>query len=148
LTIVTSVLLLKGPDAQKIQLGWRLLVVALFVTGAVLAVVGLWKALSASSPTIVTQNMASVVVKYGTVRAQGISAATHSSRLLREANVWVLLSLVALGVGIVAWWLVSQSTEPAKPVNVSITSPDGSTIACGPITESKGGIVTIKGQAA
>ncbi|BBY46919.1 hypothetical protein MARA_03490 (plasmid) [Mycolicibacterium arabiense] len=48
-TVVTSVLLLKGPDAQKIALR-NLAVVIPLVAGAGLMILGLWRALEASAP--------------------------------------------------------------------------------------------------
>lgn len=142
-TIMTSVLLLKGPDAQKIALPWNLLVIVPLVLGVILLVVGLWHALSASAPQSSPHNYATVVDTYGTVRAYSIAVANSIYAALDLAKRFVIAALVLFGVGIGAWWLVPQTAEKPKATVVSVTTSAGETI-CGILLESGSGALTLR----
>ncbi|GGN99368.1 hypothetical protein [Nocardia rhizosphaerihabitans] len=142
-TIVTSVLLLKGPDSQKIERPWNFLVIGLLVIGAGLLVGGLWHALSASAPRSRSQNYSDIVDRYGTVRAYSIAVANSIYTSLERAKLLVIAALAVFGMGIVAWWLVPQTTEKPKTTVVSVTTPNGGT-TCGILVDSGSGDVTIR----
>ncbi|MEU4711184.1 hypothetical protein AB0G00_32645 [Nocardia salmonicida] len=142
-TIVTSVLLLKGPDSQKIERPWNFLVIGLFVIGAGLLVGGLWHALSASAPQSRSQNYSDIVERYGTVRAYSIAVANSIYTSLERAKLLVISALAVFGMGIVAWWLVPQTAEKPKPAVVSVTTSNGGS-TCGVLVNSGSGEVTIQ----
>ncbi|MFI6999335.1 hypothetical protein [Nocardia sp. NPDC050175] len=142
-TIITSVLLLKGPDAQKIERPWNLLVIALLIIGVALLVAGLWKALAASAPQSRSQTYAAVIDHHGTVRGYLIAVANTIYRSLDHAKLFVLAALVVFGLGITAWWLVPQTPEKPKAALVSVTMPTGVS-SCGTLVDSSNGTITVQ----
>ncbi|MCV7372082.1 hypothetical protein H5P33_05070 [Mycolicibacterium arabiense] len=142
-TVVTSVLLLKGPDAQKIALPWNLAVVIPLVAGAGLMILGLWRALEASAPSLTTVDYTSVVATYGTVRAYLVAAATAVTAQVDKAKFWVAWALVAFAFGIVAWWLVPIKEDAPKPL-MTVTDHRGIVVACGTFVESKNNTITLR----
>ena len=144
-TVVTSVLLLKGPDAQKIEFPWNLAVIGPLITGAGLMILGLWRALQASAPNLTTADFASVIANYGTVRAYMIGAANAVTAQLEKAKFWVAWALAAFGLGILAWWLVPTKSDAPKPL-VSVTDQYGIVVSCGAFVESKNNTITLRPQ--
>ncbi|MFE5285462.1 hypothetical protein ACFRAQ_10915 [Nocardia sp. NPDC056611] len=142
-TIVTSVLLLKGPDAQKLAHPWHALVIGLFVLAVVLLVAGLWQALSASAPQSHSRDYASVIGAYGSVRAYSITVANTINDALDRAKVFVLVALIAFASGIAAWWLVPQVSEKARATLVSVAMPTGNA-TCGALVDSKDGAMMVQ----
>lgn len=142
-TIITSVLLLKGPDAQKLERPWNYLVIALLILGVMLLLKGLWTALAASAPGSRTQNYAEVIDKYGSVRAYSITVANSIYSALDRAKVYVLCALIAFCAGIAAWWLVPQVSEKSKATMVSVTMPNGG-VTCGALVNSKEGTLMVQ----
>ncbi len=146
-TVMTSVLLFKGPDAQKIAVPWNLVVIVPLVAGAGLMILGLWRALQASAPSLTTADYAAVVGRYGTVRAYMIAAANAVTTQLEKAKFWVTWALIAFAVGILAWWLVPAKSDTAKTL-VSVTDQHGIVLSCGTFVESENNTITLRPQGA
>lgn len=144
-TVVTSVLLLKGPDAQQIEFPWKLVVIVPLVIGAGLMILGLWRALQASAPSLTTADFTSVIANYGTVRAYMIGAANEVTAQLEKSKFWVVWALVAFGSGILAWWLVPAKSDTPNSL-VSVTDKHGIIVSCGAFVESKNNTITLRPQ--
>ncbi|MGW0451978.1 hypothetical protein [Gordonia sputi] len=134
IALITSLLIIKGPDAQKIPAPWIYVLVIAFAAGIVLAIIGLWKAQSASSPGLDSVDYTEVIKKYGSIRTYSVAVAIGSADKIKTAKRFVAGALIALGVGIVAWWLVPAS-EPQAAEQVRVTLRSGATL-CGKITET------------
>ncbi|WP_287001871.1 hypothetical protein [Gordonia sp. UBA7860] len=134
IALITSLLIIKGPDAQKIPAPWIYVLVIAFAAGIVLAIIGLWKAQSASSPGLDSVDYTEVIKKYGSIRTYSVAVAIGSADKITTAKRFVAGALIALGVGVVAWWLVPAS-EPQATEQVRVTLRSGATL-CGKITET------------
>lgn len=142
-TLITSLLILKGPEtASKIAEPWNWLVIGLLVVGTACAVVGLWLALEAASPSNFKDvPYGEVVDKYGSVQAHNVAVASTIIRKLSWAKLWVVLALALIGAGIVAWWVV----PPASPTHISVSYTDESKRPlCGVLEDSSNGSITIR----
>lgn len=145
ITVVTSILILKGPDAaQKLPYPWNLVVVGLLVTGAVFAVRGLWYALSASAPPNATQHFQAIIKEHGTIRAFGTHVANESHKQLAKAKRWVLAALIALIMGIVAWWIVPPPPAPSAQAVSLETVQAGPLTICGKLISARDGNIDIQ----
>lgn len=141
-TVVTSVLLLKGPDAQKIPWPVNLFVIVPLVVGMSLMLSGLWLALAASAPALKTHtDYNSVVNEYRTIGNYKLNAAEKVTADLNGAKRLVICALVAFTVGIIAWWIVPIQVE--APSKISITDRNG-VVTCGTVVESTSGTITIR----
>lgn len=120
-TLSTTALLIKGPaSATDLASTQRYLVVGLLAAGLLLAIAGLWLALSAASgvPTIVTYQ--GIRATFPSVKAFEVAMASNATRQLAWARRVVAVSLAAFLAGMVCWWLAPKAT-PA----LTVMSPAG-----------------------
>lgn len=133
-TILTSVLILKGPEAaSSMPLCWRIGVGALFLLGVAAAIAALWQALSAASPKLtIGKSVADVTDEWGSVEAFKVGNAGNVLSRLALAKGLMLVALSLLGVGYIVWW-----SAPAPETSISI-STDGDEV-CGTLITSGNG---------
>ena len=132
-TLVTTALLIKGPEnAANIETGWRVALTLMLSAGLVLAVIGLWLALSAASGVPSTVTFDAVVQQYGSVKAFQVAEASAAARQLTHARPLIMASLGLLISGMVIWWWAPE-TKPDKPV-IEVSTVNGT--ACGHITSA------------
>ncbi len=140
-TIVTSVLILKGPATlAEMALAPRVATVLLLTVAVAYAIWGLWAALEASAPTLEQQSLPGVVEKHGTVRSFRVAQANRSAGLIRIARSRVGLSLVYFISGILLWWL---ATGPVAANASAVTISTGSSEVCGELLGSANGVLTL-----
>ena len=145
-TLVTTALLVKGPEAANdLPVGWRIAVTALLGVGLVLAVVGLWLALSAASGIPSTVTYDTIMTSYRSVKAFQIAEASAAARQLARARVLLIAALVLLMAGMFTWWWAPKQSEPAA---LTVTTPTGT--VCGELISADGGRLrlTVTGRAA
>lgn len=139
-TIATTALILKGPEqSSDLSTGWRIPITALLAAGLVVAIVGLWLALSAAAGTPATKTYESITRDYGSVKAYQVAEASASARLLRHARSTVVASLALFIAGMVTWWWAPAPPTGSSPV--SVTTKTGTT--CGTLTSGDGGTLHV-----
>lgn len=133
-TILTSVLILKGPEsAASMTLGWRISVGAMLLLGATVAIAALWQALSAASPRLtVSKSFDDVVSDWGSVAAYKVGRAGQILSRIESAKALMLCSLALLGAGYAVWWM---APEPTTVVAIETGTKD----FCGELVSSGAG---------
>jgi hypothetical protein len=133
-TLLMSVLILQGSDVADLGSPWRYVVTAAIGLGAVASVVGLWLALRAEAPPLMSRALDRVIADHGSVAAYERSVQTASARSLAWAKGWVMTALVAILAGTMTWWLAPvNDAGPDAKAFVSARWIDGNTTmsACG-----------------
>jgi len=135
-TLLLSVLVLKGADVGDIGGPYRWIAIVSLACGAALAIVGLWKALSAEAPPETTGDYDRVIGTHHSVAEYLQAVAEGSWAKLRHARLFVGLSLAAILVGIIAWW---AAPLPPKQGKVSITwqTSGGQRTDCGSLVAAE-----------
>lgn len=129
-TLLLSVLVLKGTDVGDVAEPYRWIAIGGLVLGAILAVVGLWKALSAEAPLESKGDYGAVVDQHNSVAEFLQTVAAHSWRKLDLARFFVGLSLASILVGILGWW-VAPATSIEGKVSITWQAQDGPRTDCG-----------------
>lgn len=134
-TLVTTALLLKGPEAANdLGTGWRVTVTVLLGTGLILAVAGLWFALSAASGVPSTTSYDAIIGKYRSVKAFQVAEANTAARQLTVARLAVVAALLLLMAGMFSWWWAPKAAGIAS---VTVTTGNGS--VCGELVTADHG---------
>ncbi len=147
ITIVTSLLLLKGPESvSKIALPWGPVVVLLLIVAVVLTVIGLWHAQAAAAPPEKMLDRTAFFRANVTVRAGRVAAARQALGRLRSAQRLVTAALACLVLGIAMWWLVPSAEQPGAFLSATLLSDPGKVI-CGTVIASEDGQLLIQKRA-
>ena len=146
-TLLMSVLVLKGADLADLAQPNRFVAIGGLLGGATLAIVGLWRTLAAEAPAEGQASYDGVVSRYGSIAAYLQSVASDSQVKLRQARRCVAAALALLLVGVGAWWLAPQATSAGK---ARITWHDGGTnrTACGDLVASTPNTIALKANSA
>lgn len=139
-TLVTTALLVKGPEAANdLPAGWRIAVTALLGVGLILAVTGLWLGLSAASgvPSSVTYD--DIKKSHRSVKAFQIAEATTAAHQLAKARLAVIAALILLMAGMFTWWWAPKADAPAS---LTVTTDTGT--VCGELITADGGELRLK----
>jgi hypothetical protein len=145
-TLVTTALLVKGPEAiNNLPTTWRIAVTALLGIGLFLALVGLWLALSATSgmPSAVTYD--AIMASHRSVKAFQISEANTVAKQLVWARIAAIAAMTLLVSGmLISWW----APRAERSTLLTVTTRTGS--LCGElITADRGELrLTVTGEAA
>ena len=111
--VITTILLLEGGKAAEMQTAWRYVTLGLLLGAVLVAIIGLWKALSAAAPGHVVASYAAVIAQHRTIRAYKTSAAKAALTRLAWAKGLVAVACVLLVAAIVIWWIAPlQATCP------------------------------------
>jgi hypothetical protein len=129
-TLLLSVLVLKGTDVGDVAEPYRWIAIVGLVLGALLAIVGLWKALSAEAPLETNGNFDALVRRHNSVAEYLQTVAAQSWKKLDQARFFIGLSLASILVGIIAWW-VAPSTSTEGKVSITWHAHNGSRTDCG-----------------
>ncbi len=141
-TLATTALLVQGPtSAADLAGGFRFLVVGLLAAGLVVAIFGLWWALSAASGVPVAVSYPEIRDKYSSVKAFKVAAATDAAQQLRKALKAVAVSLGLFLGGMVCWWLAPTATP-----SITVVSPAGQ--VCGQLdsADNQAFRIVVKGE--
>ncbi len=137
-TLVTSGLLLKGPEAASdLSDLWRTILTVLGGGGLALAVLGLWQALRAAG-TASKLRYEDVIGRHGSFKQYQVAAANVASSSLGRARMLVGWSLMLLGITVFAWWWAP--TEPTHVVKVAY----GSETVCGKLESADDQEIAVK----
>lgn len=142
-TLLLSVLVLKGADVGDIDAPYRWIAIASLGFGAALAIIGLWQALTAEAPPETTGDYNRVIGTHQSVAEYQQAVAQGSWAKLRNARVLVGLSLVAILVGIVAWW-AAPSTPKLGKVAITWNTSSGPRTDCGSLVVAEAGVVGLQ----
>lgn len=139
-TILTSVLILKGPEAaSSMTFCWRVGVSALFLLGAAAAIAALWQALSAASPKLtIRESVDDVTNEWGSVEAFKVGTAGDVLARLSLAKGLMLVALGLLGAGYIMWW-----SAPAPETSISISVSTEGDEVCGTLLTSADGQLAV-----
>lgn len=143
-TLATTALLISGPaSAADLPAANRYLIVALLLIGLLVAVTGLWLALSAASGVPENVTYPGIRKEHPSVRAFQVHLAGKAAKLLKAARWLVALSLAAFIAGMAVWWL----TPPNTP-KIAVVAADGTT--CGTLKSADNRVyrVQVAGEAA
>lgn len=134
-TLLTSVLVLKGADLSAVAQPYRSLSIVGLLGGTTLAIVGLWCALTAEAPVEGRASRGAVVERHGSVAAYLQDVALASQNKLRLARRFVAAALILLLVGLASWWVglgeSASSTVRIMWVDHSVNRTD-----CGSLIDS------------
>lgn len=122
-TLLTSALVLKGGDLSGVVQPYRFLTTFGLLSGTILAIIGLWRALAAEAPVEGQASLTAVVKKHGSVAGYLQAVALASQKQLSFARRLLAAALVMLLVGLASWWVSPQVSSLSK---VSITWVDNS----------------------
>jgi hypothetical protein len=139
ITLVTTGIVIKGPDTTAgLATSWRILVTILVGGGVLLAVVGLWQALAAEAGTDPKkQTLQDIRAGYGTLAAYQVHLADVAARRLQWGQRIVAAAVVSLLAGIaVTWWAPSVET-PSQPSYIRVLH--GQTVTCGTLQSGGAG---------
>ncbi len=142
-TLLTSVLILKGADIGKVESPQNYIIVGLLALGAALSIWGLWSALKAEAPPITTVDYDKTVEKYGSIAAFEQSVNRSSVTALGRARVRVFLALVALFAGTVIWWLSPTASSGTALLKVTWEDNGKSITVCGEPDRAPDGVVEV-----
>lgn len=116
-TLLTSVLILKGSDIGKVEEPRNYMVIALLALGAAAAIWGLWAALNAEAPPLTDVDYSDTVARHGSIAAYEQNIYRSSATALAKARHRVFAALVLLLAGSVTWWLSpTAGTDPRLQV--------------------------------
>lgn len=123
ITLLTSVLVLKGADLSAVAQPYRSVTIVCLLGGATLAIIGLWCALAAEAPAEGRASLQAVVKKHKSVPAYLQDVAFASQKKLRLARRFVAGALILLLGGLAFWWVGPAESSLSK---VRITWVDNS----------------------
>jgi len=140
-TILTTALVITGPaNVEGLAAEWKWLVVGLLGVGIITALRAAWVAQSAASPTSNgVEQLHELLEKWGSVRSYEVAVAASSASQLRIAKVYMAASIVALVLGVLAWWLVPTAEPPGTIVKIETKSQ----IFCGALQSIEDGTVVV-----
>lgn len=140
-TLVTSGLLIKGPEAAKdLTTEWRLAITILGGGGMLLAVLGLWQALKAAAGAPSSLRYETIVTAYGSFKQYQIASAQTAAKTLAVARRLVGWSLILLAATVIAWWWAP--TEPSPVVKAQY----GDKEVCGTLSSADDQTLSIKAK--
>lgn len=122
-TLLTSVLVLKGADLGVLAQPYRSITIVGLLGGTTLAIIGLWYALVAEAPSEGRASFGAVIKVHGSVAEYLQTVALASQNKLRRARGFVAAALFLLLVGLAFWWTGIGEPPSSK---VQITWFDGS----------------------
>lgn len=134
-TLLLSVLVLKGTDVGGLADPYRWIAIVGLVLGAALAIVGLWRALSAEAPLESTGDFATVLREHTSVAEYQQAVAAHGWRRLAQARFFVGLSLASILVGIIGWWS-APPTPTERMLSITWQAAHGPRTDCGSLVAS------------
>jgi hypothetical protein len=122
ISLVTTGIVIKGRDTTAgLTIGWRILVTVLIGGGLLLAVLGLWQALTAEAGTAPkSQTLQDIRTDHGTLAAYETYLATQAARRLQWGQRAVVVAITFLLAGIIAiWW--APTTTPSAAASMAVT---------------------------
>lgn len=134
-TLLTSVLVLKGADLSAVTQPYRSVTIVGLLGGTTLALIGLWYALAAEAPAEGQASLKAVVKRHRTVAAYLQAVALASQKKLRRARRFVAVALVLLLVGLASWWL-GLGEPPSSKVRISWVDDTVNRTDCGTLIDS------------
>ena len=140
ITLVSTALLIKGPEnARDLSTGWRLTVTGALALGLVLAVAGLWSALTAAAGVPAMVTLDAVLADHASVKAFRIAQANNALEHLDRARRRVSIGLGMLLFGMLAWWW-APVTQNAPVLKVTT----GGDVVCGEVLSADHGRIQLK----
>ena len=130
-TLLLSVLVLKGSDLSETPEPFRWIAIAGCIGGTILAIWGLWLALDAEAPAESEVELATLLADHGSVAHYEQAMAKRAQDRLRFARKLVMGALALLIVGIGAWWMAPARTTVASQVQVEWATSGTSQRVCG-----------------
>jgi hypothetical protein len=130
ITLVTTGVVIKGRDTTAgLTTGWRTLITVLIGGGLLLAVLGLWQALTAEAGTDPKkQTLQDIRAIHGTLTTYEVYLAAKAASRLQWGRRAVAGAVTLLLAGIaVTWWAPAAAPSPSAHVTVA----RGHAITCG-----------------
>jgi hypothetical protein len=134
-TLLTSVLVLKGSDLTALAQPYRSMTIVGLLGGTALAIIGLWFALAAEAPAEGRASREAVIEKYGSVASYLQWVALASQKKLRLARRYVAAALILLLVGFASWWTGPGESSSTK-VRVRWVENSVNRTDCGTLIDS------------
>ena len=146
ITLVTTGIIITGRNtAADIDKPWRVGITVAIGGGLLLALIGLWMALTAEiGARVRLQSLDQIRANYASVEAYMVGEAAVAGQKLQVAKMLVAVALALLVGGVVApWWAPAEPTSP--PAYLQVTKKGG--MVCGELQSADGGTVrlTVKG---
>lgn len=147
ITLVTTGIIITGRNtAADIDTPWRAGITLAIGGGLLLALIGLWMALTAEiGARVRLQSLDQIRANYASVEAYMVGEAAVAGQKLQKAKMLVAVALALLVGGVVAtWWAPAEPTSP--PAYLQVTQKGGM-VTCGELQSADGGTVrlTVKG---
>ena len=117
-TLLLSVLVLKGSDLAETPDPYRWIAIVGCIGGTTLAIAGLWFALGAEAPAESEVDLSVLLATYRSVARYEQSIARRAQERLVWARRLVIAALAALIIGIAAWWSAPAATPATTAVQV------------------------------
>lgn len=121
ITLITTGIVIKGPATMSaLPPGWRLAVTLTIGGGLLIAVVGLWQALTAEAGSRTQlQTLADIHTKHTTVLAYQVALANKAGRRLRWARSTVGIAITLILSGIILTWWAPAASHPGRYLKVT-----------------------------
>lgn len=134
-TLLTSVLVLKGADLSTVAQPFRWLTILGLLGGATLAIIGLWCALTAEAPAEDRASLQAVVKEHGSVAGFLQDVALASQKRLKFARRFVAAALILIMVGLTFWW-VGLAEPSSSKVRITWENSSVKQTDCGTLVPS------------
>lgn len=142
-TLLLSVLILKGSALTDVT-GWARWAIALcFIGGAGCAIAGLWRALIAQVPNESRVDYDDVIAKHGSIATYELELAALSQCRIKQAQRFVMVALGALIVGMFVWW-VAPGPTPSPRVHVTWSDQGAVRKICGELLPAPDRRITVR----
>lgn len=137
-TVLLSLLVLKGGGIGDIVEPYRWVVFGGVGLGLFCAVIGLWAALSAEAPPEGAGNYDAITRRYDSLAEYLQEGAKRSWEKIAWARRCLVLSLAFILAGVLTWWLVPATPDAPAVGKVSVTwqAEEGSRTVCGSVVPS------------